>query len=651
MWKVNKKSVIIAILSLFCCQTAIADSSTTIIKSFEKCSTKNECSDVINSVKNLQKPVEADIMTLDFILPKQKTEDKRIQKISVEEPSQYNLPQEVYSLPSDKIYRQASTYLNNVDPCAGEPGVNVNYPGLRGANQLIVYTPDFGLRTGTNEFGAEAVVVKNTVVKLSGADSIIPKGGFVISGHGKAKTWIQNNITLGAKIYINPKTLQMYSFITPETHIFEAQEKIKETKNVIQYYKMMDNGYDARKANSYLSKANDFIKKAEKHSDKAESYLLQAKEYVRLALQYAIPYKQDEFRGVWLRPVEHNEHAIKRTVETLKDSGINNVFLETYYHGMTIYPSKVLASYGINSQRGEFNTFDPLKVWIEECHKNNIKVHIWFECFYVGNKPPRSSVKHILAIHPEWANTTKALADSEEIANSAAEHNGYFLDPANPEVQKFVSGILEEIIENYHPDGINLDYIRYPQGAVVKTDNSMGTEWGYTKSAREEFKALYGKDPLELKVADPLRKKWFEYRQQKITDFVEFARRITRKHDITLTAVVFTDRQRSLDTKMQDWKTWSRRNLADGFTPLLLTTDKRTAGSLIYDLKKQMSANTKLYPGIFVMFMNAPTDELLMQVHETRKMHADGLILFDYAHFNEKYRDAVGVRAFNCKSK
>ena len=118
-----------------------------------------------------------------------------------------------------------------------------------------------------------------------------------------------------------------------------------------------------------------------------------------------------------------------------------------------------------------------------------------------------------------------------------------------------------------------------------------------------------------------------------------------------MTAVIFPDRRKGLDTKMQDWKTWSKRNLTDGFTPLLLTTDKRTAGTLIHDMKKQMSENTKLYPGIFVMFMNAPTDELLMQVHETRKMHADGLILFDYAHFNEKYRDSLGVRAFNSKSK
>ena len=63
----------------------------------------------------------------------------------------------------------------------------LNYPGLRGANQLVIYSPSFGMRTNTNEFGTEAIVVGDTVVSLSGADSLIPANGFVISGHGSAK--------------------------------------------------------------------------------------------------------------------------------------------------------------------------------------------------------------------------------------------------------------------------------------------------------------------------------------------------------------------------------------------------------------------------------------------------------------------------------
>ncbi len=545
------------------------------------------------------------------------------------------------------IYDMSDFPISHIDPKTGENGINTTYPGFRGANELIVYTPSYGLRTGTNEFGSEVSVVGNTVVKFGGADSIIPNGGFVISGHGKAKTWIQKNLLLGAKIYVDFNNKRVYSYITPDTYVFEVSEKIKETEAVMHYYRMMDAAYDGRKSLSFLNRAKDYLRRAERRPDRATGYITQAKVCVNSALENAIPYKQDEFKGIWVRPVEHNETEIAIAVERLKDAGIKNVFLETYFHGMTIYPSEVMARYGFVTQRGEFTGFDPLAVWIKECHKNGIKLHIWFETFYLGNKPPRCSQKHILSVNPDWANKTKAMADSSEISKSSAEWNGYFLDPANPDVRQFLCELMSEMFQKYRPDGINLDYIRYPLGAQNRTDASKGTEWGYTKVARDEFQELYGVDPVTLKVADPLRKVWFEYRQNKITDFVEITRNLTNKYNVTFTTVVFTDKKKSLETKMQDWQTWSRRNLVDAFTPMILTTDRKTASTIVREMKNSMTPSTKLYMGIYVMYMDAPVDELLMQIHEMRKMHANGVVFFDYAHFAEKYSDALSVRAFN----
>lgn len=564
----------------------------------------------------------------------------------------YRLPEEVFVFPKEDIFHKEYIFITAIDPKLGDEGVSSSYPGYRGANQLIVYTPDFALRTGTNEFGAEVVVVGNTVMKQSGADSIIPRNGFVISGHGSAKTWINKNIRIGSKIYIDLENMTLISITTPSTYVFEVEEKLKEVLQVIKYYDMMNSCYDARKSLNYIAKANDLLKKSEKKYEKVQVYSYQAKKYTDFALQNALPYVDTELKGIWLRPTQHSPKEIEKVVQMLKEKGINNIFLETFYHGTTIYPSDVLKQYGVDYQRGEFIGFDPLQVWIEECHKRNIKVHIWFETFYIGNTPPRSSAHHILSVYPEWANKTKAMADSSEISVSASEHNGYFLDPANPEVQKFIGEILKEIAEKYNPDGINLDYIRYPQGANVKTDNSMGTEWGYTRFAREEFKADNNDtDPLTISVNDPLRQEWFKYRQNKITDFVRSTNELTKKHDIMLTAVIFPSIESAKATKMQDWRVWSEENLIDGITPLILTIDKRTLNSVLYDLKSQLSKNTKVYPGLFVTFMNGHISDLLLQVHEARKMRSDGVILFDYAHFHDYYSDALDVRAFNPKGQ
>ena len=101
------------------------------------------------------------------------------------------------------IFNQSMYRIDVIDPQATTNTKGANYPGLRGANQLVVYTPSFGFRTNTNEFGTEAIITGDTVTSLSGADSLIPANGIVISGHGKAKKWINENVMIGAKISID----------------------------------------------------------------------------------------------------------------------------------------------------------------------------------------------------------------------------------------------------------------------------------------------------------------------------------------------------------------------------------------------------------------------------------------------------------------
>ena len=146
--------------------------------------------------------------------------------------------------------------------------------------------------------------------------------------------------------------------------------------------------------------------------------------------------------------------------------------------------------YGFTVQNENFAGFDPLKTWISEAHKRGIKVHIWFQSFYVGNEPPENNSTSILSVHPEWGNKTRQYADSYGATKSLSEHNGYFLDPANPCVQEFLEDLITEIITDYKPDGINLDYIRYPNS----NPKSIASSWGYSEYARSAFMARYGKD-------------------------------------------------------------------------------------------------------------------------------------------------------------
>ncbi len=547
---------------------------------------------------------------------------------------------------NEVVFNQSMYKIDVIDPKVSTNRKGINYPGLRGANQLIIYTPSFGYRTNTNEYGSEAIVTGDTVTSLSGADSMIPANGLVISGHGQAKKWINENIMIGAKISIDLNKKIITSYITSDTFLYTAQERIKEVQNMKLYYLQYASNYNPKRTEQNIAKANDYIDKARKNTEDSQKYASRAIDYANLAMSTVIPYEPSELKGVWIRPAFYNEKDIIKSVDNLAGTGINNIFLETYYHGKTIFPSQTMTKYGFIRQNEDFKGFDPLKIWIREAHKHGIKVHIWFETFYAGNKPPETNPEYILAKRPEWANCRKTMAASGQLDYSVSEHNGYFIDPANPEVQNFLYELLCEIITNYRPDGINLDYIRYPQTLDPAYSTYDLSNWGYTRYARAEFKNMYGVDPVLLKTSDPLWYQWKFYRCNKVTSFVRRVSHLCRYNKIAITAVIFPNRRMALDTKMQDWRTWSMNNFVDGFTPLFLTCDDKTAMGLMDEVLRNKSSSTKLYAGLFVTFMNGAATDLIKQIHAARKYALSGIIIFDYAHLTDNYVNTLTESIF-----
>ncbi|MCI1273592.1 MAG: family 10 glycosylhydrolase [Clostridiaceae bacterium] len=540
------------------------------------------------------------------------------------------------------LFNNSQKSINSIDPNEFNNRSGSYFPGARGVNQLVIYTPAYGSRTNTNEFGAEAIVDGNTVSELSGADSIIPQNGIVISGHGTAKNWMNASLKVGTKVYVDKLNSMIYTYTTSESYLYESEKKIAEAEDMINYYKAQNDNYNSKVPESFVDEAKNYIRKAEKNPDQIEKYSQLAINSSDYALKSVLPYRQGELKGVWVRPVETTPIQIEETLNRLKNTGIDNIFLETYFHGVTIYPSKIMQSYNFKSQNNDFVGFDPLNIWVTEAHKRGIKVHIWFETFYAGVDNPTSTPSSILGQCPSWGNKTKKDADAPYVSKSVSEHNGYFIDPANPEAQDFLAKLVNEIITTYHPDGINLDYIRYPQ-SVSKSENS---SWGYTKYARDEFASLYGIDPATLTRIDPLWSAWENYRRNKVSQFVKRIGQMCKDNKVYLTTVIFPDRLAALDIKQQDWKTWSQNGYVNGFTPLFLTCDSKMLNNMMQDIIKSKAPSTDLYAGLFVTFMGGSDEDLIREIHEARKLNAKGIIIFDYAHLSDKYADTLAASVF-----
>lgn len=65
----------------------------------------------------------------------------------------------------------------------------VNRP--RGVDELILYSPDHGGTTRTNQHGIDLVVVDNQVQRIGYGQMAIPLDGWVVSGHGRARDFLR----------------------------------------------------------------------------------------------------------------------------------------------------------------------------------------------------------------------------------------------------------------------------------------------------------------------------------------------------------------------------------------------------------------------------------------------------------------------------
>ena len=173
-----------------------------------------------------------------------------------------------------------------------------------------------------------------------------------------------------------------------------------------------------------------------------------------------------ETRAVWLttlanldwpktyaRSVESIEQQKQELIDILdkyQKANINTVLLQARVRAATIYPSDIepwdRCITGIEGRAPGYG-YDPLAFAVTECHKRGMELHAWIATIPVGAK------------NSLGCRTLKQKGF--RIRNYAT---GSYLDPADPSVAPYLASICGESVRKYDVDGINLDYIRYPDG-------------------------------------------------------------------------------------------------------------------------------------------------------------------------------------------
>lgn len=607
--------------------------------------------------------------------------------------------------------------IDVVNPSTENNGRYCGFPGCRGSGQLLMYTPEYGeQRTGTNEFGFEVTVLEGMVVAQEGSDSYIPKGGVVLSGHGSSRNWLIEHAPLGARIHYDPKTHQLTSSVDVWTYRYQLAQRYdqavqsgqcvdglgqvlsacRKVQRVLETLATeaqadrpeMANRLENSDKNPIMPPVGDApvdsrvnvhapvvntltsdVERAKLATETLQWFQEQLWQHYPTFKPIKTSYSKNEkveetyqkpIQGVWHRPVETTRDDVRKTLAFFRASGINTVFLETYYHGYTLFPSKTMEEYGLPKQHPSFKALgDPLQVWVEEAHQLGLQIHPWMETFYAGNRvaPPQTDSKMgpIISRYPDWANITFGYRYSGHIVPSPFETGSYFLDPAQPEVQEFLLTMMTEMVNRYDIDGLQLDYIRYPSAMPENKAGHLGSSWGYTTHARRTFYQKTGVDPADFTYAgirSSQKKAWKQWRTFKndvVSHFVKTVSVMTHSYNAThpnskvmLSAAVFPKPAESLGRKHQEWPVWVEREWLDAIVPITLTSAVKVVDEDTRLVRKLSPPNVQVVSGVFGAFNQNTPDHLLAQIEAARFRGADGFSVFDSAHLTGAMSKAMG---------
>jgi len=336
-------------------------------------------------------------------------------------------------------------------------------------------------------------------------------------------------------------------------------------------------------------------------------------------------------RGMWHRPFERNLTEVQTTLQEMKDMGMNMLYVETFWLGRLIYNSSVPGTYQhaftLGEGYGEYGS-NLLLAFVEEGKKYGIEVHAWVENFFVGYGTSFLD-SPILASKPEWASINFDYSISQR-----SEVNYLFMDPANPEVRRYLKDIYAEIVSTMDVSTIHLDYIRYPVAKnTTSTSPTTNMDTGYSNYAEAEFKNLYGYtgDVRTLVTTNATAAaKWKEYKKNVISDFVAGVYYTVKNvnPNVGLSTAIFGNVESAINEKMQDWASWAEDGLIEIITPMSYYQSSTTVGSETLRLTNLVGNNAFSYAGLAPTYMGYNEHLNTTQVQAALYNNAQGTAFF-----------------------
>ncbi|MGA0060842.1 MAG: family 10 glycosylhydrolase [Planctomycetota bacterium] len=336
-----------------------------------------------------------------------------------------------------------------------------------------------------------------------------------------------------------------------------------------------------------------------------------------LALGSAPWVPAQEVRGVWIaRDGLTSKRKISQSLDAARAANLNVVCVNVWSRGYTLHPSAVMQRVAGVAQDPGFVGRDPLQETIVEAHRRGMEVEAWLEYGFCagwsGHYPGPGGRGPVLNAHPSWTAVDASGSTSVTDANGTF----YWLAHENPDARAFLLDLVDELVDRYDIDGVQLDRIRYPS-----------TAFGYDPATVSAYRAANGnRNPP----SNGTNSGWMRWRADALSTFVADARaRVQARRYTVRTTCAPIAMDTAYNSFLQDWPAWVRDGDLDFCYPQIYrTTLSSYVSTLDANLARVPSVfRSRIIPGVRAV-TGTSTADVLGMVQANRQRGLQGHVFW-----------------------
>ena len=257
-----------------------------------------------------------------------------------------------------------------------------------------------------------------------------------------------------------------------------------------------------------------------------------------------------------------------------------------------------------------------------------------------GLSPPRRKniavYAPLIADHPDWALISRKGNRASHIPYDRIYM--YFMNPMEEGARNLISEIYREMVTQYDLDGVNFDYVRFPE--PNHTEDGSLDDFGFCENIVAAYREAYGTDPYTITEQHPQWRQWCHFRAELINTFVY--RTADELHalrpDLNLSVAIWANFEVAALVKYQESMDWVTKGYLDEVFTMSYYMDLRPVLEETHETRRRAEDQAFSSTGI-AAFMDVPQDLFLEMLLRIRDENTAGAAIFALGAFREKHME------------